>query len=732
MGPDTVPAAFPMVQPVPLASGASEWSSLLATVLGLAFMMGLAFIILFNRWNRPDLDTEHAVHILTQLNTFGGTRRSSVVVRSVDALDDGDVIQEIRGLFHGESSSEPTVTSASREVMSEVRAELHARAPPVSKVPVRAVQEAILTAMFGAVAILPMAVWREAAETGGGGVPSVADILAVLSGGMDAAVSVLTAFPMTDALFALGLTAGILGAELIWTTWFLPPVVLMGLAVAYWWLEREVETDRDLTGPPVSGWARRFLTLAVVTWLTGTFLAAIGGVLPFQPFAGVLIAITAVAVYVYLTRDPLDVDESPDFVTDGGERENAEDDASMDRLFPPRNSGEDAETGLETLAKPVPEDEDRGEPTEDGEDDDEPERRPLRDHVRGVNWKRAAFIGVLTLGFAHQVLAFIAALAVSGVVTARWLGRTLYRWRMSAERDGQDAFALDVVHSLTVTAAALTLPLTAGYATLALGTGKAFAVAGTILSAPPSTLYAVLILAVVVALAVTVTFASRFRDVRRGIRRAMSVQAVRSVVFARALPFALMVVVGILALSFGVSPVGVVAVTLAVGFLARFAFMAYNYVTYRTHQYDGRDSAANRVVINGRKVTDADGEPVFVADVNGHRTAHRRLDPLINQIRRDGRSLMTEGEPETGSFPRYYYQNGVIRGKVDMEAVADELLGDVRTRFIANVKQTDATASDIREKLRDEYPDSVVQRVVSDLKQRGRVSEREDSFLWLG
>lgn len=162
VGPDHA-TAWLSVQPVPLASGPSEWANLLAMVMGFTFLMAVTIIVLLNRWKRPDLDGEHAAYILTQLNSFGGTGGSSVVVRSADALDDADVLEDIRGLFHGEKSSEPKTVSASRrawtEIMTEVRAELHERAPPVSKVPVRAVQEAILTALFGAVAVVPVAVW---------------------------------------------------------------------------------------------------------------------------------------------------------------------------------------------------------------------------------------------------------------------------------------------------------------------------------------------------------------------------------------------------------------------------------------------------------------------------------------------------------------------------------------------------------------------------------------------
>jgi hypothetical protein len=686
---------------VPLATGAEQWSELFAMVMGFAFLAGLGLIILFNRWNRPDLDSEHAAHILTQLNTFGGTRGGAVVVRSLDALDDRDVLREIRGLFHGERSSEVRVRSATREILREVRAELRARSPPVSKVPVRAVQEAFLTAILGAIAILPVAVWRDATRSGSAAAPGLPEFIAAGQWVLDGGLAVVTAFPYTDVLFAFALTFGILGAETVWSLWMVPPVVLIALAVTYWTLERRLDTDRELTGPSVSGWSRRFGILAVLTWLTGTILAALGGVIPgpwfVQAALGAVLAVSAVTYYVLRTRDPVPEPEPPvDVETDAAD---------------PFGPSEDPE---------------------DGEEPPEPERPPLRDHVRGVNWKRAAFIGVLTLGFAHQLTAFLAAVTVAGAAVTYWTRRTLRRWKYSAERDGRDALALDIVHSLTVTAAALTLPLMIGYAIAAFGTGKALEVARVVLDAPDGTVLAVAFLAVMVALALAVMFLDRFADVRRGIRRAMSVQAVRSVMFARTFPIVLTVIAAVLLAAFRVPAVAVVAVALAVGLIARVTFMAYNYLTYRWQNYGGRDTTASRVVVNGRQVTDADGEPVYIADVNGHRTAHRDLDQLLKQVRRDARSLFQDGRPETGSFARYYYQNGVKRGKVDMESVADELVGDVRTRFKANVKQTDADAETILDKLRSEYPSAVVERVVKDLKDHSKVTRREDRFYWLG
>lgn len=675
---------------LPLQSG-GEWANIFALVLGFAFLAGLTVLIVMNRWNRADLDGEHAAHILAQLNGFGGRSGDSVVVRSVAALSDPNVTRAIRGLFTGEDGDdgEPTVRSATTEVARKVHAELAERKPSVSKVPIRAVQEAVLTAVLGALAMVPVAAWREASRSGGGAVPTLPELI---SGGrlvLDIAVGFVTAFPFTSELIGMVFAAGVLGASVAWTLWMVPPVVLLVLAIAYLTLDRRVETDRDLTGPPVLTWARRFVALTAITWAVGAVLATLAGALALAiPLAGrvalaALIAIALAVVYV--------------------------------RVFT-RPRGDHLRTVLtDEPGQPAPTLADR-----------------LTHRLRMANWKHIALITALAAGLTHELVALFAALAFAVGVISVWLSRTVQQWSLSAARDGRDALALDVAHSLTVTAAALTLPLMAGYAIVAFGTGKAIAIATVVLDAPSATVLAVAFLAVMVALALAVAFLKRFRDIRRGISRALSVRAVRTVMWARAFPVLLVVLTAVLLVAFRLPAVAVVAVSLAVGLIARFAYMSYNYVTYRVRTRPSSDRSASRVVINGRTVTDAAGEPVYIAAVNGHRTAHRRVDALVNQIRRDTRSLLRDGSPETGSWARYYYVQGVKRGKVDMEQVADELLGDVRTRFRANVTQTDAAASEILDKLHAEYPPHVVDRVVEDLKDSSRVSRREDEFIWMG
>lgn len=699
---------------IPLASGSEAWAQSFAMVMALTFAIGIAFIILFNRWNRPDLDPEHAAHILSQLHGFGGSGGGAVVVRSVEALDDVDTLREIRGTFHGETSSEVRARSATAEIIREISSELRSRSPDASKVPVRAVEIAVWTAVSGALAILPVAVWREASKSGGGAFPSPSETLAAASSVLFGFVDALMAFPYSDLMIALGLTFGVLGAKLVWALWWGPPILLVVLAAAYWTLEQRVETERELSGPPVRTWAVRFIALAVIMWFVGTVLAVLGGILPgiIRIPLGFILAVAFITVYVRVTTRPV----RGRTVMDAG----SDPDDSVIRSFTSENSLETPDDGSGD--------------TDQSEDTGLSLGQRVLGRVRRANWKHMAVLGSLGLGIAHELAAFLAAVVVMGAVVSMWLRRTLYRWSRSAERDGRDAFALDVVHSVTVTAAALTLPLMVGYTIAAIGTGKVIRVARAVaVDAPSGTILALGILAVMIVLTAAVMFFSRFAELRMGLRRALSVQSVRLALFGKALPFALMAVTAVIALAtLGTNFVLVVALTFTVGLIARFAFQVYHSVNYLYQDYEGRDRTAGRVVINGRQVTDADGVPVFVSDVNGHRTAHRRVEPLLAQIRADARSLFRDGHPERGSFPRYYYKHGVSRGKVDMESVADELMGDVRTRFEANVKKTDADAPTILEKLRSEYPPHVVKMVVQDLKDNDMIRRREDAFEWVG
>lgn len=667
------------LSPVILAADADSWSAALAMVMGFVFLGGLALIIAFNRWTRPDLDKDHARHILSQLDSFGGTGGASVVIRGTAELADPDRVDDIRALFNGERredrARDETVRALS-EITREVRAELSERSPSLPRVPVRAVQEAILTAVFGAVVIVPLAAWQSATESSGPGVPTLAEFLAALGSVLDAFVSLITAFPFTDVLFGLAVAGGVTTANLVWTAWMVPPLVLITLAAAYLALDRRVETELEPTGPSISGWTRRTVTLAALVWFVGTGFAFVGGLIP-GPMARAAVSVILTALVV-----------------------------SSSVVLSRRTARDESED-------------------EDLDED--------ADSAPSVNWKRTAALTWFTLPLGHDIMAFLAAaVAALFVVFEFWIPATTSRWKQSASEHGRDAFALDVIHSLTVTAAALTLPLMVGYAAAAVGTGKIVQVGGVIAAAAPETVLAVGVLAVILAIAGVFLFADRFAGVRRGVQRALSISAVRVVLIKRGFPAIFGVLAAVLLLAFGLPLAAVLAGGLAAGFVARGGVLAWNTVSYRASQYSGMDRTAARVVINGRTITDADGEPVFVADANGHRTAHRDLDLLVDQITRDTRSLLMNGHAERGSFPRYYYQNGVQRGKVDVESVANELVGDIRTRFRANVINDTADASAILTKLNEEYPEQAVRRVVRSLKDRGRVTRREDRFVWMG
>lgn len=645
----------------PLQAG--EWSYWFTTGLVVLFLTALALVVIWNRYNRPDLDSDHAATVLSQLRTFGGGA-SAVVFNSERDITDPDKLRDVRALFQRSApASETTVTSATGEMLGKVRAELAERGPSVSKTPVRAAEEAVIVAVLGAIAMIPIAAWERAATGTPLTVPSVGDLSWAASLVGSWGVSAAFTFPYSEVLFAFALAFGILGATTVWTLWMVPPIVLAALAGTYWYLERKVDHDRDPSGPSILGWSRRLVTLGVITWAVGVVLVAVGSVIPGMvtrlAAAGVLAAALA-GLYVYVSG-----------------------------VKPPHRT------------------------------------------VRDANWKYAAFLAVIGLGIGHPALAFLAAAVVAARVILIWMDRTLYRWRLAAEHDGRAALGLDVIHSVTVTVGALVVPLIIAYGAVAIGTGKILAVAGVIASAPNHTALAVLALAVMVAIAVAVTFLDAFRDVRRGISRALSVQMVRTALIARAFPVLLVVVVGVLLITLGFPLIIALAVALGIGVFARLVYMAVNWVTFRTQIRPERERTASRVVVNGRQVRDDDGEPIYIAAANGHRVAHRDLDALIRQVQRDARSLFRTGDPEP-SFCRYYYRHGVTRGRVDMDAVGDELLGDVRTRFKANVVQKDPDASEVMDKLLDEYPEPAVTRVLKDLKDRGRVTRREDKFQWLG
>lgn len=653
---------------VPLAMSAEGLQSVFALAFVLFVFAGLTVMALRNRHNRPDLDPDHAAVILSQLKGFGASG-TGVVVRSREKLESPEVREDIRALFTGEDLNQNQVTGAGSEVIREVRAELAERSPDTSPLARGLTVQVILTVVFGAIVGKSVTWWRNAAG-GGGSAMDLGDVTALTASAAEFAVDVITLFPWIPETVAMVFALSVSGISVLWALWVVPSVILVLVRVLFGVLDRRVGEDiENLHGPSVRLWVLRVLVMFAIAWTVGAILAS-GLTMMFVPVA---LASAVIAAVIYrLNLFPVVRERVLDLVFRAGIR-------------------------------------------------------------RAVVILVGAVLAVIAISAAPERIrepaGYLAGWTVIGGFATYWANQAGQRWRTVGEVHGRIPLLHALSRSLAVFTALMFLPLTAGYVIQAVISGKLVQVAGAIATAPAGTVLAVGFALAALAFAVLFMYLDLFRRVRRAIRRAFAVQAVRTAAITRGVPWIVVVVTAALLASFGAGVLVVIAGAVTAGILAMFAVRVFNRLTFHHVSRGDSDSSANRVVIHGRVIQDQDGEDVYIASVSGKRLAHRNLDPLLEQIHRDARDLFNRGERDSGSFARYYYREGVRRGIVDIQRVKSGLVGDISTRLEANIQKTDADPDDILETLYENYPDVAVDAVVNDKKRRGVLTRREDTFI---
>jgi len=120
-------------------------------------------------------------------------------------------------------------------------------------------------------------------------------------------------------------------------------------------------------------------------------------------------------------------------------------------------------------------------------------------------------------------------------------------------------------------------------------------------------------------------------------------------------------------------------------------------------------------VVRGWKATDANGAPIYLLSVGGHRLAHRELDALVADA---VTVIEADGEPPTLS--EYYYDD-VAQGLVDIDETRRRVRGDCLTRIRENARREGEVE---REKLvrmcveEFRYPREVVEEKLDQLEGR--------------
>jgi hypothetical protein len=138
-------------------------------------------------------------------------------------------------------------------------------------------------------------------------------------------------------------------------------------------------------------------------------------------------------------------------------------------------------------------------------------------------------------------------------------------------------------------------------------------------------------------------------------------------------------------------------------------------------------------VAHAAPVTDADGRPIYVVWLNGHRLAHRDPDALLEAVSTVAAALATHDDvPAT--FAEYYFAD-VQDGYVDLDRSRARLHGDCKTRIQSNLKrETTFAREELIERFvhesRFRYPREVVESKLAELVGRDIREYKDGTLEW--
>lgn len=151
-----------------------------------------------------------------------------------------------------------------------------------------------------------------------------------------------------------------------------------------------------------------------------------------------------------------------------------------------------------------------------------------------------------------------------------------------------------------------------------------------------------------------------------------------------------------------------------------------SYVTEPTKAW-WRDRARNwlyrrippNLVGHAMPITDANGETIHVASVNGRRLAHRDADKLAEDIETVATAIQ-QREDVPATFSEWYYQD-ITEGYADLYDSKSRVRGDCKTRLRENMRRNEQLPrDDLVEKFVYEfrYPPDVVEEKLDQLIRR--------------
>jgi hypothetical protein len=170
------------------------------------------------------------------------------------------------------------------------------------------------------------------------------------------------------------------------------------------------------------------------------------------------------------------------------------------------------------------------------------------------------------------------------------------------------------------------------------------------------------------------------------------------------------------------------AIVTGVGLALRKAWRKYG-LGLASQEEPVRPPTDQVVELPDEPLRDANGEPIYVARVDGRPLARRDPDALLADVYRVLEHRFEHGETPT-LLAHEYYEQVVQTGRVDEEQAFKSVRGDLATRVTATLRDEGHVE---RERLRDElaeyYPEKVIGRTLKWLRERGDIGVRDDDYV---
>lgn len=326
------------------------------------------------------------------------------------------------------------------------------------------------------------------------------------------------------------------------------------------------------------------------------------------------------------------------------------------------------------------------------------------------------------IGAGVLVVAALVGLAYSGVRAYRGVQK-IRRWRRA---DRTRLQRLDVVVRVATTAAsAAVAPMVVIWA--GVSTTKLPTLVGAWVAAPLPTQVLTLLIGVGAVGGLLWSVKESAENVGSSLHEVLSRRSVQAALFARGLPWGVVVLIVLLASALGLGTIASVLVAAGAGIVARLAYRRVLRIKYGLDGWADGEEGCARVTVHAYPLEDGDGQTHYYARVNGHALAHPDREAAVDAIVRAGRDVFDSPELMP-MVERTYAEDLLVDGITDIDRTRRRLDEGVVRTLRGRLGTGDAEVQTLEDDLDRDYPTEVWESTVREWRRDGRLRRHGDYY----